>query len=43
MSRMRRSCSGRSIADQSGKCSVFFATIARDGKLAVGSIGALLD
>ena len=33
------SCSGRSISDQSGRCSIFLSTIAREGKLALGSIG----
>jgi len=36
---MRRSCSGRSIADQSGKCRFFLLTMVRDGKLISGSIG----
>ncbi len=39
LSRTLRSCSGNSMADQSGRCNTFFSTIARDGKLAVGSTG----
>ena len=33
------SCSGRSMCDQSGRCSIFLSRIAREGKLALGSIG----
>ena len=35
----RRSCSGSSTVDQSGKCNMDFDTITRDGKFAAGSTG----
>ncbi len=37
---MSFSCGGRSIAFQSGMCSIDFDTITRDGKFAAGSTGA---
>ena len=33
------SCSGRSMRDQSGRCSIFLPRIAREGKLALELIG----
>ncbi|MEP6943531.1 MAG: hypothetical protein ABI981_11380 [Betaproteobacteria bacterium] len=36
---MRCSCSGRSMADQSGMCRGVLLTNTRDGKLAAGSMG----